>query len=310
MNVFLTAALALIGLLLGAYVVAVLDRVLVLGPSHVWLALARPALEAWSLLHQEDLTPRDADVLLFRSAPLVALVSAALAALALPVGPHLVGLDSPIGLFYFVVLLGPFVVTLMNAGWGQHSRDGLFGAFRAAAHLVSYEVPLGFAAIGPAMAAQSLSPTRIVEAQSHLWFGAWQPLGLLIYLIAALMATYRHPFDLPQAGSELEGGILSECSGPQLLIFTVALDGIYALVIAMAVILFLGGWSSPVGSGVIPFVVKALVVAFLTSWVGRRLPRSRVDQLLGLSWKILLPASLLNVAIVGILILALPGAIG
>ena len=115
-------------------------------------------------------------------------------------------------------------VALMNAGWGANGKLGLFGTFRAAAHLLSYEVPFGFAAIGPAMAAESLSTRQIVEAQAGVWFIVWQPLGFAIYLIAALMMSFRKPFDLPQAGSELGGGVLGEYSGGRLLVLRLALD--------------------------------------------------------------------------------------
>jgi NADH-quinone oxidoreductase subunit H len=306
-NVVVSALLVLVGLLAGAYAVAVLERLVAIGPRRWAMALALPPAEAASLLRQEDLVPRGADGLLFRSAPLVGLVCVALAALAVPLGPGLVGFDPSIGLFYFIVVLGPFVVAMMNAGWGQNSKDGLFGAFRAAAHLLSYEVPLGFAAIGPVMAAESLSTVRIVEAQSGLWYGLWQPLGVGIYLLAALFMTYRHPFDIPQAGSELEGGVLAEYSGPRLFLFKLALDAIFLLLMAMGVGLFLGGWQGPLLPAPVWVAAKTLGLAASVLWATRFAPRLRHDQMLDLAWKVLLPASLVNVALVGILVLVLPG---
>jgi NADH-quinone oxidoreductase subunit H len=237
----------------------------------------------------------------------VALVTVRLGALVIPLGPGLVGFDTSIGVFYFIVALGPFVIAMMNAGWGQNTKAGLLGAFRAAPHLISYEVPLGFAVIGPVMAAESLSTVRIVEAQGSLWYAAWQPLGVAIYLVSALFMTYQRPFDIPQAGSELTGGVLAEYSGPRLLLFRLALNAIFALLMALGVVVFLGGWQGPVLPGPVWFLLKALSLAALALWAVRFVPRLRHDQMLALAWKILLPASLVNVALVGILILFIPG---
>ncbi len=299
--------LVLFGLLVGAYGVAVLERLTALGPRRLVTALALPVSEAAALLRQEDLAPRGADRLLFRSAPLIVLAVVALVGLVVPVGPGFIGFDPSIGLFYFIVVLSPFVIAMMNAGWSQNSKEGLFGTFRAAAHLISYEVPLGFAAIGPVMAAESLSTMRIVEAQSGLWYAVWQPLGLAIYLLAALFMTFRHPFDIPQAGAELEGGVLSEYTGPRLLLFKMSLDAVFLLLMAMGVDIFFGGWQGPLLAGPIWFALKTGVLTGLVLWAARFAPRLRQDQMLALAWKVLLPASLVNVALVGILALLIPG---
>lgn len=288
-------------LLLGAsYCVAVLKRWVVYGasPGTWWL----PYAEGRALLHQHASVPSGADRLLFASAPWIAIVTVALAALVVPLGPALVAFDPSIGLFYFIVVLGPFVVAMFSAGWSQNSKAGLFGAFRAAAVLLAYEVPLGFAAIGPVMDAGSLSTVRIVDAQTSLWYGAWQPLGVAIYLVAALMMSYTHPFDIPQA-DDIEGGVLAEYAGERLLLFRIALDALFALLMAMGVVLFLGGGSGPLLPAPLWFVVKTVALAGVTLFVARRVPRLRHDQMLSLSWKILLPASLVNVGIVGVLVL-------
>jgi len=307
MNGFSVALLVFSGLLFGAYSIAVLEQLITLGLRHLGVALVSPLAEAAALLRQENLVPRGADSLLFRSSPFVALTAVALAALVIPLGPGLFGFDPSIGLFYFIVVLGPFVIAMMNAGWSQNAKEGLFGAFRAAAHLLSYEVPLGFAAIGPVMAAESLSTVRIIEAQAGLWYGVWQPLGFAIYLVSALFMTYRRPFDIPQAGSELEGGVLAEYAGPRLLLFSAALRAIFFLLSAMGVVLFLGGWHGPLLPGSIWFLAKTFALAAFLLWIGRFLPRLRHDQMLSLAWKGLLPASLINVALVGILILIRQG---
>ena len=307
MNAIVLALLVLVCLLVGTYSMAVLQQLILLGPRRVSTAFQWPIVNALLLLRQEDLMPRGADRFLFRSAPFIALAVISLTALVIPLGPHLIGFDPSIGLFYFIVLLSPFVVSLMNAGWSQNSKEGLFSTFRAAAYLVSYEVPLGFAAIGPVMAAQSLSTQRIVETQAGLWYVVWQPLGLVIYLLAALFVTFRHPFDSALAGDELEGGVFAEYAGPRLLLFKLALDAIYLILMSMGVVLFFGGWQGPWLPAPVWFVLKTFLLAAIVLWAARFLPRLRHDQILSLAWKILLPASLLNITLVGILTLFIAG---
>lgn len=305
MRDFMVASVVLLGLLLGAYVIAVLERLLTPGPRSVRAAIVSPLAQSAALLRQENLMPRGADNLLFRSAPLLALSSVALGTLVIPLGPGLTGFDPALGVFFFMAVLSPFVIAMMNAGWSQNGKEGLFGAFRAAAHLIGYEVPLGFAAIGPVMAAGSFSSVRIVEAQIELWYAAWQPLGVAIYLVSALIMAYRHPFGIPQA-TELEGGVLGEYTGTRLLIFKVALNALFLLLMAMGVVLFFGGWHGPLLPAPVWFVLKTLALSAVVLWASRFAPRLRQDQMLSIAWKILLPASLVNVALVGILALVVP----
>ena len=300
MNVVATALATLFILLLATYGLQVLERLV---RRAEWAAFAAPLAHARARLRKESLTPRGADRWLFGSAPVIAFVCVALAGLVIPLSAILTAFDPSIGLFYFIVVLGPVVVALMNAGWGTNAKTGLFGTFRAAAHLVSYEVPLGFAAIGPAMAAESLSMTRIVDGQAGSWYVVWQPLGFVIYLVATLMMTYRRPFDLPLAERELGGGVLAEYSGARLFLFELALDALFLLLVAAGVVLFLGGWRGPLLTSALWMTIKTFGLAALLLWLGRRVPRLRHDQMLALSWKVLLPASLLNVAVVGIVAL-------
>ena len=307
MSAIVNAVLVVIGVVIGTYCIAVIQQLVLLGPRQVGTAFILPLAHTLVLLRQENLVPRNADYFLFRSAPFIALAVVLLIALVLPLGPDIIGFNPSIGLFYFLVLLSPFVVALMNAGWSQNSKDGLISTFRAAAYLISYEVPIGFAAIGPVMAAQSLSTQQIVQSQAHLWYVVWQPLGLVIYLLSALFVTFRHPFDSALGGSELEGGVLAEYSGPRLLLFRFALDAIFLLLMGMGVLLFFGGWQGPLLPAPIWFMLKTFLLAASVLWIGRFLPRLRNDQMLTLCWKILLPASLVNITLVGILTLLIPG---
>jgi NADH-quinone oxidoreductase subunit H len=308
MNNLVISLFVLLGLCIGTYCIVVLQQLLAVGPRHIGTAFLLPISDAARLLRQENLLPRGADTFLFRSAPFIAVAVVALVALVIPLGPNLIGFDPTIGLFYFIVLLSPFVVAIMNAGWSQNAKEGVFSTFRAAAYLVSYEVPIGFAAIGPVMAAQSLSIQHIVQSQAGLWYVTWQPLGLAIYVLASLFITFRHPFDSALAESELEGGVLAEYAGPRLLLFKVALNAIFLILMSMGVVLFFGGWQGPPFlAAPLWFILKTFGLAALVLWAGRFLPTLRHDQMLALSWKILLPASLVNITLVGILTLIVPG---
>jgi NADH-quinone oxidoreductase subunit H len=292
-------------LIAGTYAIAIIRRWTAFGSRVAGKLVVSPYVEARSLLRQRSSPAGASDDLLFRFAPLVALIAVALAALVIPLGPRSVAFDPSIGVFYFIVVLGPFVIAMFCAGWSQNSKVGLFGAFRAATCLLAYEVPLGFAAIGPVMDAGSLSTLRIVAAQASLWYVVWQPLGLAIYIVSALMMSYAHPFDIPQSEAELGGGVLAEYSGARLLLFRLALDALFLLLMAMGVVLFLGGGNGPLLALPVWFVLKTAALAAFTLWLSRRAPRLRHDQMLALSWKILLPAALINIALVGVLALLL-----
>lgn len=303
MSAMLTAVAVLAVLLVAAYGVAVTERLVADGLRTARSAFITPLAEAATLLRQEDLRPEPSDRFLYCSAPIIAWCAVGLAALVIPLGERIRGFDPAIGLFYFIVVLGPFVIAMMNAGWGSGDKLGVLGAFRAAAHLLAYEVPLGFAVIGPAMAAGSLSLVRIVEGQAGLWYVVWQPLGLGIYLVAALFMTYRRPFDLPLSGRELGGGVLAEYSGPRLLLFRVALNALFVLLMALAVVVFFGGFHGPFLPGPAWMTIKTFALVAAVLRVTRLLPRLRHDQMLSLAWKVLLPASLVHVMVTGVLIL-------
>lgn len=293
-------------LIAAAYGVALLERLIAPadGARAGARAFVQPAASAVRLLRARRTTPPRPDGALFGSAPVVALATVALVAFTIPLSPSATAASTPVSLFAFLVLLGPIAVALANGGWGANGAYGLVGSLRAAAHLVSYEVMLGFAILGPAMAAQSLSFAAIARAQHALWYIIWQPLGFVLFLASAFFTIYRRPFDLPMAGSELAGGVLAEYSGSALLLWRLALDGLLFLVGAAGALLYLGGWSGPpVLPGAAWLILKSYAIVALLLAIGRRVPRLRVDEMLVFSWKILLPVAFVNLALVGTLIL-------
>lgn len=231
-----------------------------------------------------------------------------LAAWVVPFGAGRVGGDPAVGLFFFLALLAPVVVALANAGWSANGKFGVVASIRAAAHIVAYEVVLGFAILGPAMAAESLSIVRIVESQQELWNVVWQPLGIALYLVSVMMAAYRAPFDTPFAGSELTGGVLGEYGGARLLVFRAALAALLFIVAAVGAAVYLGGWHGPPGigrflPGPVWMLLKSYALVAVILWVGRLVPRVGHEQMLAFAWKVVLPVSFVNLTLVGVLML-------
>ena len=245
----------------------------------------------------------NADRWLLPAGPLVALAGVALGAVVIPLGPGLVGRDLGIGVFYFIVVLDFVVVGLALSGWGAATADAVESCYRVVAQLVAYVVPLGLAVIGAVMMAGSLSTVRIVEAQSWLWFAALQPFGLALYLASGLMQCYRAPFLEPFADA-VGGGALGVAGGWTALAWRAALSGILLLVAAMGAVLFLGGWHGPAPlPGWAWMLAKTYALAGLMLWLGRRVRPLSTAAMLALAWRVLIPAGLANVLLVGGLVL-------
>ncbi len=239
---------------------------------------------------------------LYPAGPAAALAGVLLGAVVIPVGPALIASDLGIGLFYFIVVLDVVVLGVALTGWGANTADAVEACYRIVAQLVAYVVPLGLALVGTIMMAKSLSTVRIVEAQSDLWFIVLQPLGFALYLIAGLMQCYRSPFLEPFAAN-VGGGVLGVAGGPSGLLWRVALSGILFLVAAMGAVLFLGGWSGPWLPGPLWMALKTFGLMALMIVLGQTVRPLSTARMLALSWKILIPAGLVNVLIVGALIL-------
>lgn len=262
---------------------------------------ARPARS------REPLELPNADRWLLPAGPITALGGAALGMAVIPFGPGLIGRDLGIGVFYFIVVVDFIVLGIALAGWGANTADAVEACYRIIAQLVAYVVPLGLAVVGAIMMARSLSTVRIVEAQAGLWFAVAQPLGFALYIVTGLMQSYRAPFLEPFAGG-IGGGVLGIAGGWTALVWRLALDGVLFLVSAMGAVLFLGGWQGPVLPGWAWMLLKTFGLMALMLWVGRRVRPRSTAEMLALSWKVLIPAGLVNVLLVGGLILLGVGA--
>lgn len=289
-----------------------------IGPNRVGPeGLAQTIADAIKLLTKEDVRPAMADKWPFVVAPIIVFVPAYMAYLVIPFGKGhgWVVQDLSIGILYIAAVLSIPIVGIITAGWASNNKWSLLGAYRAAAQMVSYEVPFVLAMIPPVMLAGSLSLQGIVHAQDGTWFGvfprwfiATQIVGFTIYMAAALAETNLVPFDIMEAESELVAGFNTEYSGMKFALFFLAEFAGMFTVSAIAVTLFFGGWLPihPALSFIPPviwFLAKTGVIVFVLMWIRSTLPRVRVDQLMGFGWKVLIPIALLNIAWTGFVVL-------
>ncbi|MGD2111037.1 MAG: NADH-quinone oxidoreductase subunit NuoH [Phycisphaerae bacterium] len=296
-----------------------------LGPMRVgkWHGWAQSPADGLKLVLKEDLIPAEADRILFRVAPYFAIIPSAAAFLALPFGVTYVFRDLEVSLIFVLALLGVEVVAVILGGWASNNKWSIYGGMREACQMVSYEIPMGMALLVPAVCVGSLSLREIGEAQANGWF-SWLAfsnpfafVAFVSYFIASLASCKRAPFDLPEAESELVAGFLTEYSGFRWALFFFAEYAAMFVVAGVLVIVFLGGWNSPlplswsdavVGwlgdnwfargingilfSGPLWFIAKATFFLFVQLWVRWTLPRVRIDQVLYACVQVLLPLTM------------------
>ena len=259
--------------------------------------------DALKLLTKEDLRPATADSLLFELAPFVTFVPVFMTLLALPFTAEWGVRDLQLGLFYIVAVSGVNTLGFIMAGWASDNKYALIGAMRAAAQLISYEIPLILAVLAVSMVAGSLNLRDITLTQRNVPAIVYQPLPFFILLTAAIAELGRRPFDIPIGESEVVGGPWVEYSGIRWsIIFAL---GEYAAMFGLAVLgslIFLGGWEWPFGTdagwGLQLFLIatKTMFMILILMWIGATFPRLRIDQLMAFCWKILLPFAFLQVA--------------
>jgi NADH-quinone oxidoreductase subunit H len=272
----------------------------------------QPLADVVKLIFKEDFVPRGANKLLFQIAPMISVFAAVAAIAVIPFGGHveifghnvnLYGTDLDIGVLFLFALSGLGFYGLILGGWASGNKYSLLGAARTAAQLVSYEVAMGLSIIGVIMISQSLSLVTIVERQADtVWYVLFQPIGFVIFVIAAVAETNRAPFDLPEAESELVAGYHTEYGGLKFAMFFLAEYINMIIVSALGATLFLGGYSGPFLWGWVWLVIKIVALLFLFIWLRATLPRLRYDRLMKLGWKVLLPIATANLVVTAIVV--------
>ena len=296
------------------------DRV---GPNRVGPeGLFQTVADALKLLSKEDITPIGADKIVYNLAPIMAVVSVLTMWAVIPLAVNIVGTALNIGVLYIVSVGSLGTLAIMLGGWASNNKYALLGAFRTVAQLVCYEVPMILALIVPVLLASSvgvanpMSMQEVVAAQSgawHEWFLFKAPIAFLIFFIASVAETGRAPFDLLEAESEIVAGFNIEYSGMKFGMFFVA-EFLHAFTVgALVATLFLGGWSGPFVEqapllGVVYFILKAFAAYFLIILMRAALPRIRIDHMLDLNWKFLVPIMLAAIVAIAVTDKALPRA--
>jgi NADH-quinone oxidoreductase subunit H len=271
------------------------------GPFGILQAIA----DAVKLLFKEDIVPRRADRLLFNAAPIVILAPSLMALAVVPFGAGSYVADLNIGVLYVVAMGGIASLAVLMAGYASDNKLALFGAMRAVAMLLSYEIPLVMSLLGITVLAGSMSLVDIVGAQD-IPFLLVSPLGALIFLIAMSAELNRSPFDVTEAESELVAGYITEYSGMKFGIFYLAEFSNVVLAGALFAILFLDGWNGYFLPSHLWFLVKVFGFLLVASWVRATLPRMRIDQILALAWKYLFPLSMVNLLLLTVETLTWP----
>jgi NADH-quinone oxidoreductase subunit H len=298
------------------------------GPNRVgpW-GLLQPLADLVKLLFKEDFTPPMANKVLFILAPILTAATAFLPFAVIPFAKDILppqltiygqtfdlttaGLnqgviaDINVGLLYVFAMGSLAVYGAVLGGWASNSKYSLLGGLRLSAQMVSYELALGLSVIGVLMLSGSLSLVKIVEAQKNMWFIVYQPLGFVLFLVAAFAECARTPFDLIECENELVAGYQTEYSSMKWALFMM---GEYCHIIvasALATTLFLGGWQGPFLPPIVWFMGKTFGLVFFFIWVRGTFPRFRFDQLMYLGWKVMLPLSLANIMVTAAVMLAL-----
>jgi len=277
-----------------------------LGPMRTgWHGLLQPFADALKLLGKEDLVPQGADRVLFLVAPIMAFTPSILVYAATPWAERIADTQVDTGIFLVFGIAALFPVGILVGGWASHNKYAMMGGFRAAAQQISYEVPMILSVMGVVMLAGSMRFETIVGSQSGAWNIVTQPFAFILFFIGVLAELNRVPFDMPEAESELVAGFNVEYSSMRFALFFVAEYANMFTWSLLASVLFLGGWNGP-GTAALPWLgwmwlgLKTYAIVFLIIWVRATLARVRVDQLMALGWKLLLPAALLNVLLTAI----------
>ena len=272
-------------------------------------------------LLKEDVVPTAVDARLFRIAPYVSVTGFVAAFVAVPFAGSLIIADLNIGILYVTAVTSLVVVGILMAGWSSNNKWSMLGGIRSATQIVSYEIPAGLAIFPAVLLSGTLSMQGIIRAQGwspidwHMFHSPFTLASFLLFFIAALAEGNRTPFDLPEAESELVAGFATEYSGMRSLLFFLAEWGNLYLIGALVATLYMGGWQVPAFTDdavvltiaqFLTFFLKAYFWVFVAMWIRATLPRVRVDQLMSICWKYMVPIGLVCVVGTAVVMVAVP----
>ncbi|MEM1252201.1 MAG: NADH-quinone oxidoreductase subunit NuoH [Cyanobacteria bacterium P01_H01_bin.21] len=309
-----------------------------IGPEYIGpLGALQATADGIKLIFKEDINPAQADSILFTLGPALVVIPVFISYLVVPFGQNMVITDLGIGIFLWIALSSITPIGFLMSGYSSNNKYSLLGGLRATAQSISYEIPLALAVLAVVMMSNSLSTVDIVNQQAGYGILSWniwrQPVGFILFWIAALAECERLPFDLPEAEEEIVAGYQTEYGGMKFGLFYVGSYVNLVLSAMLVAVLYLGGWSFPIpveviastlgisettpwlqvitaALGIMMTLIKAYFLVFLAVLLRWTVPRVRIDQLLDLGWKFLLPVALVNLLLTAALKLAFPFAFG
>ncbi|MCJ7658115.1 MAG: NADH-quinone oxidoreductase subunit NuoH [Anaerolineales bacterium] len=293
-----------------------------IGPNRAGpFGVLQPIADAVKLIFKEELIPTRAYKFIFVLAPIITVIPMLVILAVVPWGgnTNILGrqitlylADINVGVLFILSITSISVYGIVMAGWASNNKYAMMGGLRSTAQMISYELALGLAFVGPVLIAGSLSLGDIVDAQSPIWFIVYQPIGALIFFIAGLAELNRPPFDMPEAEQELVAGYHVEYSGMKFALFFMAEYGKMIVVAFIFTTLFLGGYRGPFidqapALGPLYVFIKVVIVLFVMIWVRATWPRIRYDRLMAFGWKVMLPVALANVFLTAVIMVLIGG---
>ncbi|MCR4435219.1 MAG: NADH-quinone oxidoreductase subunit NuoH [Clostridiales bacterium] len=262
--------------------------------------LLQPVFDAVKMVSKGNITPRNVDKLVYNLAPMLIFMTTLLVYAALPYGKNLTVVNLNVGVLYLIAISSTATIAILMGGWGSNNKYSLIGGMRTVAMIISYEIPFAFSLLGIIMLTGSMNMTDIINAQKNVWFVFLQPLAFVVFMITAMAELNKSPFDLPEAESELVAGFITEYAGMKFgLVYLAEYANMFSMA-AIAVTLFFGGWQGPLLPSWLWFLIKTLLMVFFIMWIRWTLPRIRIDKMMKLNWKVLIPLSILNIFLTGI----------
>jgi NADH-quinone oxidoreductase subunit H len=289
------------------------------GPNRAGrFGILQPLADAVKAIFKEEIIPNHVDKAIYVMGPGISFAAVVITFAVIPIGPEVdlfgrqIGLwigDINVGLLYLVAIAGLGSYGIVLGGWSSNNKYSLLGALRAAAQMISYELPMGLALLGVVVIVGSLNLNTIVEAQGAWPLLALQPVGFILFLIAILAENNRSPFDLPEAENELVSGFMTEYGGIKFALYFIAEYTAMVVNSAIVATIFLGGWKWPALvsdlhplAGVALFLAKVVFVLFLFVWIRASTPRVRYDKFMKFCWKFMVPLALVNLAVTAVVV--------
>ena len=263
----------------------------------------QPIADAVKLLFKEDIIPKYVDRPLYMLAPIIVLVPTYMLLTLIPIDEGIFVTNIDVAILMFLAISSILPIGLLIAGYSSANKYAFISSLRSAAQMISYEIPIVLVILGVVALSGSMSIVDIVQRQQETtWFVFVLPLGFFIFFVSTLMEMGRVPFDTIEAESELIAGVHTEYSGMRFAFFFLA-EYLHLFVgCALITLLFLGGWAGPLLPGAFWFLIKTFILIWIFIWIRATVPRFRIDQVLDLGWKYLIPLSLVNIGLIGVMV--------